>query len=184
MNDPSPPAPWPLLFPSTVALPAAPPDLAGSVAVIMRTKDRPRLLERALASVAAQTHGAWHLYLVNDGGDPGVLDHTLGRHLPGLAGRLSVINLPHSLGMEAASNAGLARAREEFVAVHDDDDSWDPEFLAATTGFLTAPTQRHCVGVTTGCTLITERLDDSGVVELARLTWPHNRRLTSIADIL
>lgn len=41
-----------------------------SVAIIMRTKNRPVLLARAFESVIQQTHHEWHLYLINDGGDP------------------------------------------------------------------------------------------------------------------
>ena len=50
---------------------------SGSVAVVMRTKDRPVLLPRALASVLSQTHQNWRLYLVNDGGDRQAFDAVL-----------------------------------------------------------------------------------------------------------
>jgi len=41
----------------------------GSVAIIMRTKNRPILLARALKSVLEQEYQNWHLYLINDGGE-------------------------------------------------------------------------------------------------------------------
>ncbi len=178
-----PPKP-PLLLIGGVALPEPAPGLADSVAVIMRTKNRARLLQRALASVLGQTHPVWRLYLVNDGGDPAGLDQAIAPHRAALADRLTLIHLPTSCGMEAASNAGLAQAREAFAVVHDDDDSWHPDFLAATTQFLADPAHRTCVGVTTGCTLITERLHDDRIEEVARLPWPHNRKLTDFAELL
>ena len=38
------------------------------VSIIVRTKDRPRLLRRALQSIAAQTYRPIEVVLVNDGG--------------------------------------------------------------------------------------------------------------------
>jgi hypothetical protein len=34
-----------------------------------------------------------------------------------------------SRGMEAASDLGIARVASEFIAIHDDDDLWESEFL-------------------------------------------------------
>jgi glycosyltransferase involved in cell wall biosynthesis len=47
------------------------------IGVIMRTKDRPILLQRALQSVTQQTFKDWQLVIVNDGGDPGPIDDLL-----------------------------------------------------------------------------------------------------------
>ena len=38
--------------------------------------------------------------------------------------------------MEAASNAGLAATTSKYVAIHDDDDLWAPEFLERTVAAL------------------------------------------------
>jgi glycosyltransferase involved in cell wall biosynthesis len=38
--------------------------------VIIRTKNRPLFLARALDDVLAQEFSDWHLYVVQDGGDP------------------------------------------------------------------------------------------------------------------
>ena len=46
--------------------------------------------------------------------------------------------------MEAASNAGLAATDSEFVAIHDDDDLWAPEFLERTVGALRASEALIC----------------------------------------
>lgn len=45
-----------------------------SCAVITRTKSRPLLLQRAMASVAAQTFRDFTWVVVNDGGEPGPVD--------------------------------------------------------------------------------------------------------------
>lgn len=86
-----------------------------TVAVVMRTKNRLLLLHRALSSVLFQTHTAWHLYLVNDGGNQPELERTLALYRPLFGNRLSVLHHSTSQGMEAASNAALAHVTEAFL---------------------------------------------------------------------
>ena len=95
---------------------------AEAVSIIMRTKDRALLLPRALRSVLAQSFTNWRLYLVNDGGNPATLENVLAPFRNDFGDKLSVINHAASLGMEAASNAGLAVASGRYFAIHDDDD--------------------------------------------------------------
>lgn len=172
------------LFPTAVPLDPPPPHKAGSVAVVMRTKNRPILLHRGLSSVLSQSYGNWHLYLVNDGGDAKVLEDVLAIYESAFGDRLTVINHAESRGMENASNAALAHTTAEFAVIHDDDDSWHPDFLDATTAFLADPANRHCVGVTTGCRLITERIVGELVEEVGSSEWLHNQRLTDFGAIL
>ena len=139
------------------------------VAVLMRTRDRPVLLARALGSVLAQTHADWHLVVVNDGGDPAAVDALVSRHDTGFDGRISVLHHPESLGMEAASNAALAQADRHgafgHVAVHDDDDTWHPDFLRRTTGYLALPENADKAAVLTHWTVVRERLHGPGLIE-------------------
>src|SRR3954471_22560691 len=108
-----------------------------AVAVIMRTRDRPVLLARALADVCAQTFGDWHLVVVDDGGDAAEVDQVV-KQCPGVTGRVTVLHNAISRGMEAASNQGVGAVDAEFVAVHDDDDTWHPAFLERTVARLRA----------------------------------------------
>jgi glycosyltransferase involved in cell wall biosynthesis len=135
----------------------------------MRTRDRALLLDRALRSVGAQSFGDWRLVVVNDGGDAAVVDAVVARHTTALAGRVHVRHHPASLGMEAAHNAGINATRSEFIAIHDDDDRWHPDFLARTVGFL--DDHRHLPGlegVATRIVRISERIDGDRVTELGR----------------
>lgn len=170
-----PEVPRPLLYPATPIADLPPAGPPGSVAIVMRTRDRPQFLARALDSVCAQTWRDWHLYLVNDGGEAASVDAALAARADRLAGRVTAIRLEDTVGIARAANAAFARAREEFVAVHDDDDSWEPGFLGAAVGFLSAPEHRGFVGVTTGCTLIEECLTPDGPQEVRRHVWPHHR---------
>lgn len=106
------------------------------VAVITRTKDRPLLLERAILSVTKQTYTDWLMVIVNDGGDKKPVDALVKKYEKALKGRVHVIHHPKSVGMEAASNAGIKASNSEYVIIHDDDDAWHPEFLIRTAGYL------------------------------------------------
>src|ERR1700679_2068040 len=121
----------------------------GRVAIVMRTKNRPILLSRAFASVLGQKYENWHLYLVNDGGNPGDLKKLIKLNEKAFHGRITVIHHEKSRGMEAASNSALKQSEGEFLIVHDDDDSWHPEFLEKTVGFLNDPQNSAFAAVVT-----------------------------------
>ncbi len=165
------------------------PGPAGSrVAVLMRTRNRPVLLARALASVLAQAHADWHLVVVNDGGDQAAVDALLARHDTGFDGRVSVLHHSASLGMEAASNAALAEADRHgafnHVAVHDDDDSWHPDFLRGTTSTLALPENADKAGALTHWTVVRERLHGDGVIEDGREPGPFDARVLELGAML
>lgn len=108
-----------------------------SVGVVIRTKDRPIFVTRALASVQAQSHDNWKIILVNDGGDAQMLAQAIAAHAGVLtaAKRLTVLNFAPGVGRSAAFNRGVAALDTEFVACLDDDDTWAPDFLSALTDF-------------------------------------------------
>lgn len=119
-----------------------------TVAVLVRTKDRPRFLRRALANIAEQTFTDYTVCVINDGGDESatraILQASpLAHLLEGDAPRLMLLTTSGG-NMEAASNAGLAATDSEFVAIHDDDDLWAPEFLERTVGALRASEALIC----------------------------------------
>lgn len=119
-----------------------------TVAVLVRTKDRPRFLRRALANIAEQTFTDYTVCVINDGGDESatraILQASpLAHLLEGDAPRLMLLTTSGG-NMEAASNAGLAATDSKFVAIHDDDDLWAPEFLERTVGALRASEALIC----------------------------------------
>ncbi len=133
-----------------------------SVGVVIRTRDRPVFLRRALASVLAQTHADWHVALVNDGGDPGavtsVLDALAGAGTPVAGAKLTLIDNPASIGRAAAFNRGLAALKTDLVGCLDDDDSWHPDFMASLVAFhnATAPLAPDLGGVMSLMTALRE----------------------------
>ena len=97
------------------------------VSVIVRTKDRPHLLQEALQSVALQTYPNLELVVVNDGG----ADVT--SVVQGYAaeiGPVRTVHLAENRGRAAAANAGLDAATGEYLIFLDDDDLFEPEHIA------------------------------------------------------
>jgi len=96
------------------------------VTIVVRTKDRPKLLLRALISIAAQTYRPLEVVMVNDGGCD--LDISLFRNI--LKG-VSLVYVPISknIGRAGAANAGLRQASGEFIGFLDDDDEFYPEHV-------------------------------------------------------
>lgn len=78
----------------------------------------------AVASVAAQTLLPRQVVLVDDasGDDTASMLHALAAMYP--PGWIEVVELPHNQGPSRARNAGWERAREEYIAFLDSDDTW------------------------------------------------------------
>ena len=141
--------------------------LNGIVGVVTRTKDRPVLLRRAIESVVNQGYPHWLQVIVNDGGDPEPVDSLLEHYRERAAGRIRVIHNASSVGMEAASNIGIQAVlgSVDYLAIHDDDDAWSPDFLTVAVGELEhARTESGTIeGVITLANAVYERVEGNVV---------------------
>jgi glycosyltransferase involved in cell wall biosynthesis len=136
-----------------------------ATAIITRTKDRGALLQRALRSVESQTLRDFSWVLVNDCGNRGPVDEVAAQaKRDGL--EVHVIHRSESQGMEAAANNGIRESNSKYVVIHDDDDTWDPEFLAVMTGFL--EDNLHYVGAVCHTTKVEERIDGERIKTLRK----------------
>lgn len=155
-----------------------------SVAIITRTKDRPILLRRAYNSVADQTFKNFVWVIVNDGGAPGEVEKTVA--LARSAGMdVQLINHAESLGMEAASNAGIDSSESEYVVIHDDDDSWDPVFLETTVAYLESDrATEDTMGVVTRTRQITEVIRNDEIKLLHQRSYHSGLTLLTLSDML
>jgi len=134
-----------------------------SVAIITRTKNRPLLLERAIRSVHNQTFRNFMHVIINDAGNPQSVDELVKKYADLIDGRVKVIHNQESHGMEAASNKAIKSVDSEYVAIHDDDDTWHPEFLERTVKHLE---ETGAMGVVVRTDKITEEITESGDVKL------------------
>lgn len=87
------------------------------------------MLQRCVHSVLGQTFQDWVHVIVNDGGDPAAVRAVLAPHQGSYGDRLQVIHNEDSKGMQNASNIAIRASRSECLVIHDDDDSWHPQFL-------------------------------------------------------
>ena len=147
---------------------------SGTVLVVTRTKDRPVLLRRAMESVLGQTRGDWLHAVVNDGGDPTPVDLLAAEFAGRYLGRLRVFHNAKPTGMQNASNLAIRATESEYVAIHDDDDTWEPTFLEKTAGRLEElGAEGAAQGAIAHTQWIFEEIDAHGrVVELYRREFP------------
>lgn len=151
------------------------------VSIIVRTKDRPVLLGRALDDLLAQEFEEWEAIVINDGGDREAVD-ALVQVRPSLSRRATVIHNTSSLGMESASNVGVERSSGEFIVVHDDDDTWAPDFLAAAVEWLDLNPED--VAVSVGTEIVLERIHGGTVTELDRMPFTSPHDIVTTFDLL
>jgi len=105
------------------------------VDILLCTYDRAHLIERAIASVKAQTYPHWRLLVVDDGS----ADDTRGlvAQLQKQDGRIAYLRLEHG-GLARARNAGIAHSGAPFLTFIDADDEYLPEHLALRMSYFAA----------------------------------------------
>ncbi|WP_159502280.1 glycosyltransferase family 2 protein [Microbacterium sp. 18062] len=118
---------------------------APKVSIVMRTKDRPDFLRRALRSISSQMFSAWEAVVVNDGGNPDTVDQIVQELAADVRTRLTVRHHDTSRGRWQSANAGVLATSAPFLVLHDDDDTWDPGFLEAAVEYLEEHHDRDAV---------------------------------------
>jgi glycosyltransferase involved in cell wall biosynthesis len=128
------------------------------VSVVVPTRDRPKLVSRAIASALEQTEQNIEVVVVIDGPDPSTefaLDQIADS-------RLVRVSLSQRVGGAEARNVGARKARGRWIALLDDDDEWLPNKLAAQLSAAEAVSGREVLVV---CRYIVRR---SGAAEVLR----------------
>ena len=91
------------------------------ISVVIPSYNRKHTLDRALQSVLDQTSRVDEVILVDDGSTDGSSE-MVRQQFP----EVIVVKQPN-LGVSAARNRGIAKARCEWIALLDSDDSWLPQ---------------------------------------------------------
>lgn len=97
------------------------------VSIVIRTKDRPQLLEDALGSLVVQDYPNLDVIVVNDGGISVAREVERFRSLLGA----TLVELDQCHGRSAAANIGINRARGDWLLMLDDDDLYLAEGIRA-----------------------------------------------------
>lgn len=139
-----------------------PPGVEGPlISVILATRDRPRLLGRAIESVAAQRYRNWELIVVDDG----TAAETRAVVEAAADKRLRLVEGPR-MGLSSARNAGLANLSGEIVCYCDDDNVMHPGWLHAVAEVFSG---RDDVEVAYGVSIAEQKLPGEPAPEAS---WP------------
>lgn len=125
--------------------PAAP-----RASLIICTRDRPQLLQRAIrAGIAQDYEGPLEIVIVFDQSEP----HEIDIAFPD--GRTLVTTKNHNTpGLAGARNTGLATATGDIVGFCDDDDEWLPDKLRRQVALMRGVPEAVAIG--TGMSIVTE----------------------------
>jgi glycosyltransferase involved in cell wall biosynthesis len=93
--------------------------------IIMPVWNRADVIARSIESVLHQTYDNFELIIVDDGSDDN-LEEVVS---PYICENVIFHRIPHS-GVSAARNFALLRARGEYIAYLDSDNTWYPNFLS------------------------------------------------------
>ncbi len=99
------------------------------VSIVLPTRNGARYLGEAVASVVAQTFGAWELIIVDDAstdGTPGVVADLVARD-----GRIRAVRNDRNRKLPGSLNVGFALARGPYLAWTSDDNAYRPEAFGA-----------------------------------------------------
>ena len=101
--------------------------------IIIPTRNRPELFEKALNSVIAQDFIDKEIIVINDGSNDALhmqYERIINRHSDGLQ-YVSLVHRDNGHGQSYSMNFGASIASGDYLAFLDDDDEWtDPEHLS------------------------------------------------------
>lgn len=152
------------------------------VSILMRSKDRPLCLKRALEHLGRQSFRDFHLYLLNDGGDEGMVERLIAAARPVLPEHVTIIHHHAAEGRGQALAELIEKSTEDYILIHDDDDTIEPEFLARTVAFLDDHQNGAYIGVVTSNYDIVERISDK--IYPVSKTEQFGKRLTPYIDLM
>lgn len=140
------------------------------VSIVTRTKDRPLFLGRALDSVARQTYTNYVHVIINDGGDKKVVDDLVQALPAEQKARTRVFHRDTASGApDTIFTESIDRVDSEYFALHDDDDTWAPDFLQTTVGHLEA--NAHLGAVVVRTDKIIEAVDGDTITTKKTTQW-------------
>jgi glycosyltransferase involved in cell wall biosynthesis len=146
-----------------------------TVSIITRTKNRDITLRRAIQSVLNQSYADWRHIIVNDGGNQAIVAETVREFQElykqkGGEGSVVIVHNEQSQGLGGALNAGLELVDSKYICVHDDDDTWQSDFLEQVVSYLEKSDEHEVGAVATWANLITEKFIEGENPTIERLS--------------
>ncbi|MFB5674653.1 glycosyltransferase family 2 protein [Paenibacillus terreus] len=134
------------------------------VSIIIRTCDRPLLLKRALINIFIQTYKDFEIIVINNGGKEELLFKIIDEFNIDQKNKIKVETLDYMATRGQALNVGICRSQGEYIAILDDDDTWNPKFLENCIEYLECHIATN--GVATRTVMVTEKIEGNTIVEL------------------
>ena len=157
--------------------------MSPTVTIVVRTRNRPAMLRRALASINSQTYRNFEVVVVNDAGDETEVRSVIDPLDAAFKKAITIVTNEVSNGREAALESGFNASRCPYYAIHDDDDSWHPDFLAKTVAYLDEHPEAG--GVATRCQIVRERVRADGTcIEIDREALSTDNHGLSLVDVM
>lgn len=150
------------------------------VGILIRTKNRPLCLERAIQKILQQTFHKWHIHILNDGGEISLIKEIIDRHSVVLDGRISLHNNTESVGRGQAASQLISLSSEEYILIHDDDDTIEDRFLEKTTLFLDDEQNKNCTAVVVSNYDVFEEIDGKQIKILEKMINLGKDRIISL----
>jgi hypothetical protein len=149
--------------------------------ILLRTRDRPIFLRRAIDDILSQTYDDYIVVVVNDAGDQASVEEAVAAVADRASGRFRIVHNEQSDGVDAALNVGIHNSSSRYLAVHDDDDTWAPTFLETTVTHLKSTGARAAA---TRTAIIWEELNGEEIVEDRCEILAADKTQVTLADVL
>lgn len=148
------------------------------VSIIVRTSTRYIFLDRAIKDIQSQIYKSWKIIIVNDNGDLErikniIKDNNL------MENQYVLIDNKGQTGLHKAINLGAKAVDTEYVVMHDDDDTWNKEFLSETVKYLEE--NKEAMGVITHSNKVYENVINN-LIEIKKIR-PFNTDLKDVISI-
>ncbi|OAI07547.1 hypothetical protein A1332_08670 [Methylomonas methanica] len=153
-----------------------------TVAIITRTKNRPLTLKRTFDSIKQQSFKDYQWVIVNDGGDY-VSVNSIANEAQLIGMNVITVHNDKTVGMEACSNIGITNSSSRYIVLLDDDDTWHPDFLKKTIGFLEEPCNKTCKGVITKTSVIEEFFLKNNIVTICSYPFAPGLEYVSLFEL-
>lgn len=143
--------------------------------VIIRTKDRPNFLKRAIDSVCSQDYNNIELIIINDGGCEvvDIINHykSVFKNIPGCEVKRDFIYIKNAVSVMRtnAANIGLQSARGQYLCLLDDDDYFYSQHLSR---HIEAQKKNNCLWSISRSFESIE--DDKGIEKLKKYNYSSN----------
>lgn len=92
------------------------------VSVLMPAYNAEKYIEKAIASVLAQTYENWELLILDDGSADRTTE--IAKKMEQMDARIRLLRNPQNMGVAETRNCGLELAHGEWIALLDSDDIW------------------------------------------------------------